>query len=251
VYDTKSRLIQEELITSTYQAVCYLKPYGSYLLVIRKDTEERVIGWVVIDSATKDLYVGVTPPAYSELLETVSYNVTEGDTELIITIDAEGNIDVTVEIYNNTGKEFTYTAQNVDTVSITYIYDTKTLRTVYIKVSDPSLGEERTIVAYRGTQITPPETLERLPTPLSLFNLTFYSLPDELRGLGLENLLVYCIAIAIFLILCTKFTLGIGCIGAGITILFMKAWIGNVTYPDLIASVVIVLGGLYEFTKRR
>ena len=253
VYDSAQRLIQEEIIPLDYKVSCYLKLYETYKLVVEKDNEERVLGYVTIDQENKTItsYIGTTPPTYSEILEGVNYNVTDTGTSIMVTVTSEEPIDVQIKIYNQTGEEFSHSSSNVETVSITHTYSEKTFRTVEITVTDPETGESKKITYYVGTGVTQPFTLERTPNPLQLFNITFFSIPYEIRQLGLENILVYCTGIVIFLILCTKYTLGVGCIGAGITILFMKAWIGNVTYPDLIASVVIVLGGLYEFTRRR
>ncbi|RLF09338.1 MAG: hypothetical protein DRJ62_06885 [Thermoprotei archaeon] len=253
VYDSAQRLIQEEIIPLDYKVSCYLKLYETYKLVVEKDNEERVLGYVTIDQENKTItsYIGTTPPTYSEILEGVNYNVTDTGTSIMVTVTSEEPIDVLIKIYNQTGEEFSHSSSNVETVSITHTYSEKTFRTVEITVTDPETGESKKVTYYVGTGVTQPFTLERTPNPLQLFNITFFSIPYEIRQLGLENILVYCTGIVIFLILCTKYTLGVGCIGAGITILFMKAWIGNVTYPDLIASVVIVLGGLYEFTRRR
>ena len=253
VYDSAQRLIQEEIIPLDYKVSCYLKLYETYKLVVETDNEERVLGYVTIDQENKTItsYIGTTPPTYSEILEGVNYNVTDTGTSIMVTVTSEEPIDVLIKIYNQTGEEFSHSSSNVETLSITHTYSEKTFRTVEITVTDPETGESKKVSYYVGTGVTQPFTLERTPNPLQLFNITFFSIPYEIRQLGLENLLVYCTGIVIFLILCTKYTLGVGCIGAGITILFMKAWIGNVTYPDLIASVVIVLGGLYEFTRRR
>ena len=255
VYDTKSRLIQEELVSSTYQAVCYLKPYESYLLVIRKGSEERAIGWIVIDSATKDLYIGVLPPTYTSLFGDVKYSVEddEENTVMTITINASSTFNYKVEIYRNGTLEFSKEGSGVTTVSITYDYTETGFREVHISITDPSTGDSMTRIHYTGRAIeqmpTPPD---RIPLITQLLNNTVMNQLQQYASIGLENIIAYLLAISVFLLLATKYSLGTGMIGSGIVIIFVKAYLGSVTaFPDLMISTIIIFGGIYELTKKR
>ena len=255
VYDTKSRLIQEELISSTYQAVCYLKPYESYLLVIRKGTEERAIGWIVIDSATKDLYIGVLPPTYTSLFKDVKYSVEddESNTVMTITINGSSSFNYKVEIYKNGTLEFSKEGSGVTTVSITYDYDTTGFREVHISITDPSTGDSMTRIHYTGRAIEQmPSPPDRIPLITQLLNNTVMNQLQQYSTIGLENIIAYLLAISVFLLLATKYSLGAGMIGSGIVIIFVKAYLGSVTaFPDLMVSTIIIFGGIYELTKKR
>jgi len=255
VYDTQSRLIQEELITSTYQAVCYLKAYGSYLIVIKKNSEERVIGWIVVSSAEKDLYIGVLPPTYTNLFRDVKYSVEddESNTQMTITINGSSSFNYKVEIYKNGTLEFSKEGSGVTTVSITYDYDTTGFREVHITITDPSTSQSMTRIHYTGRAIeqmpTPPE---RIPLITQLLNNTVMNQLQQYASIGLENIIAYLLAISVFLLLATKYSLGAGMIGSGIVIIFVKAYLGSVTaFPDLMISTIIIFGGIYELTKKR
>ena len=255
VYDTKSRLIQEELISSTYQAVCYLKPYESYLLVIRKGTEERAIGWIVIDSATKDLYIGVLPPTYTSLFKDVKYSVEddESNTQMTITINASSSFNYKVEIYRNGTLEFSKEGEGVTAVSITYDYTETGFREVHISITDPSTGDSMTRIHYTGRAIEQmPSPPDRITLITQLLNNTVMNQLQQYASIGLENIIAYLLAISVFLLLATKYSLGSGMIGSGIAIIFVKAYLGSVTaFPDLMISTIIIFGGIYELTKKR
>jgi len=255
VYDTQSRLIQEELITSTYQAVCYLKAYGSYLIVIKKNSEERVIGWIVVSSTEKDLYIGVLPPTYTSLFKDVKYSVEddESNTQMTITINASSSFNYKVEIYRNGTSEFSKEGSGVTAVSITYDYTETGFREVHITITDPSTSQSMTRIHYTGRAIeqmpTPPE---RIPLITQLLNNTVMNQLQQYSTIGLENIIAYLLAISVFLLLATKYSLGAGMIGSGIVIIFVKAYLGSVTaFPDLMISTIIIFGGIYELTKKR
>ena len=255
VYDTQSRLIQEELITSTYQGVCYLKAYGSYLLVIKKDTEERVIGWIVVDSAEKDIYIGVLPPSYTTLFKDVKYSVEddETNTQMIITLNGSSPFNYKIEIYKNNTLEFSKEGSGVTTVSITYDYDTTGLREVHITITDPETEQSMTRIHYTGRAIEQmPSPPDRIPLITQLLNNTVMNQLQQYASIGLENIIAYLLAISVFLLLATKYSLGAGMIGSGIVIIFVKAYLGSVTaFPDLMISTIIIFGGIYELTKKR
>jgi len=75
---------------------------------------------------------------------------------------------------------------------------------------------------------------------------------QQYASIGLENIIAYLLAISVFLLLATKYSLGAGMIGSGIAIIFVKAYLGSVTaFPDLMVSTIIIFGGIYELTKKR
>ena len=139
VVDTDGHIIEQEPISSDYQALCYLVSYGSYTLRVRKGSIVRLIGLVIIDTTSKTvtLSFAVTP-------ENVLWNSTrldvwiENGTIYAHIVDLENYIlSVDFKVYNYMSNVLLYNISSSGS-DITFSYITPNNATKYLVVLEIS-----------------------------------------------------------------------------------------------------------------
>ena len=123
---------------------------------------------------------------------------------------------------------------------------------MWITVRDRDTGEEYTMKFHSGKLEEAPTPPSEIPEIFTFVNRTFLrDIPDEIRAIGLNNLVCYIVAVLVFLVLATEVSVGIGCIGLSLVILTIKSLWGGVTaFPDLVVVIISFLGGLYQLVRK-
>ena len=254
IRDTRGRIIQYEPVSSTYQAVVYVKYLGTYTILVHKNGEVRSVGWVVFSDTELTVYIGTKYEAPSPLWKEITYSVEDDidSNQITITLNSTEPFDCLIEIYRNETLEHSVEFTDKTYVSHTYIYTEKAYREVWITVRDRDTGEEYTMKFHSGKLEEAPTPPSEIPEIFTFVNRTFLrDIPDEIRAIGLNNLVCYIVAVLVFLVLATEVSVGIGCIGLSLVILTIKSLWGGVTaFPDLVVVIISFLGGLYQLVRK-